>query len=227
MASIDKNTFNFLEGLSINNNREWFAENKNDYDKSHANMSEFMDLVLTNLNNHDVIETISGKKSLYRIYRDIRFSKDKTPYNPRFAGGFKRAGVRRRGGYYVHIAPDNIMVGVGFWAPNKEDLARIRFDIAEFHEDWRKLLNHKDIKEQFGNMFGEQLKSAPRGYEKDHPAIDLLRFKQYVFKKDFTKKEALSKDFSEKVDEAFQGIRPFFDYMSEVLTTDHNGESLV
>ena len=226
MSSIDKSTLTFLKDLSKNNNREWFTENKKDYDRSHANMCDFMDDVLSKLNVHDEIETPSGKKSLFRIYRDVRFSKDKTPYNPRFAGGFKRAGASRRGGYYFHFSPDSVMVGVGFWAPNKEDLARIRYDIAEFHEDWRRLLDRKEIKSTFGEMIGEQLKTAPKGFDKTHPAIDLIRKKQFLLTRSFSDKEVLAPNFQEEVLATFQEMRPCFDYMSEVLSTDLNGESL-
>ncbi len=227
MAKIENSTAQFLKKLANNNNRDWFTENKAAYEKARENMSEFLDEVILKLNEHDVIETPNGKKSLFRIYRDVRFSKDKTPYKSNFAAGFKRAGAERRGGYYFHFQPGNVMLGVGFWAPNKEDLARIRYDISEFHEDWREVLKNKNVKSSFGEMIGEQLKTAPKGYEKDHPAVDLLRYKQFIFKKEFTDAEALSPDFADKVNDAFKGIRPFFDYMSNVLTTDKNGESIL
>ena len=106
--------FDFLNTLQKNNNREWFAEHKDEFLKEQALLEAFADDVLKQLNTQDVIETVSGKKSMYRIYRDTRFSKDKTPYKTHWSGSFKRAGKSRRGGYYFHIEPGNSFVAGGF-----------------------------------------------------------------------------------------------------------------
>ena len=110
---------------SKNNNRNWFNANKDEYVTNHEQMISFAESVLEEMHKHDKIETVSGKKSLHRIYRDIRFSKDKSPYKNHWGGGFKRATKLLRGGYYYHIEPGNTIVAGGFWGPDKEDLARI------------------------------------------------------------------------------------------------------
>jgi uncharacterized protein (TIGR02453 family) len=224
---IRKSTLDFLRNLARNNNRDWFNAHKDHYLLAQENMIGFLDRLLLKLNEHDQIETPSGKKSLYRIYNDVRFSDDKTPYNPRFAGSFKRTKPLLRGGYYFWIKPGASRVGCGFTYPNAEDLRRIRLDIQDNYKDWSKLLNSKSIKTLFGEMQGDKVASAPRGFQKDHPAIDLLRYKQYWFEHDFTDREVLAPDFLNQVNKTFKAIRPFFDHMSEVLTTDLNGESIV
>lgn len=226
MAQISKENFQFLKNLSKNNNRDWFQDNKPVYQKFHEEMCEFADSLLLKLNEHDVIETATGKKSLYRIYRDVRFSKDKSPYKTNWAGGFKRASKLRRGGYYFHIEPGNSFVGGGFWGPNKEDLLRIREEIAVNGQELRDIITHKNFVNTFGTMNGDQLKKAPKGFDPEHPDIDLLRYKQFIFGKHFTDKDVLSKDFADQLNDAFTKMRPFFDFMSDVLTTDANGEPL-
>lgn len=223
---IKKTTFDFLKKLSANNNREWFAANKDQYEGAKENTEQFIDALIAKMNEHDDIETPSGKKSLYRIYNDVRFSDDKTPYNPRFAGYLKRRKPSLRGGYYFWIKPGNSRIGCGFAHPNPDDLRRIRQDIEVNYEDWYKLLKSKTVVATFGAMQGEQVRTAPRGFEKDHPAIELLRFKQFWFERSFADKEVLADDFLLNVNKSFKAIRPFFDYVSEVLGTDLNGEAL-
>jgi uncharacterized protein (TIGR02453 family) len=225
-TNISKETFDFLTLLKNNNNRDWFNAHKDRYLKNHQMVINFADGVLEKMNIHDNIETISGKKSLYRIYRDTRFSKNKTPYKTHWGGFLSRASQKLRGGYYFHIEPGNSFVGGGFWKPNPDDIKKIREDIAIDDSELRKIITDKKFKNTFGELMGEQVKTAPKGYKKDHPAIDLLRFKQFLVMKKFTDKEVLASDFTDKVVETFVAMRPFFDYMSVVLTTDANGEPL-
>ena len=227
MASISKENLAFLQLLGKNNNRDWFHAHKSEYVQHHENAIAFADSVLEKMNGHDNIETLSGKKSLFRIYRDVRFSKDKSPYKTHWGGGLKRATRQLRGGYYFHIQPGGqSFVGGGFWAPNKEDLFRIREEIASDAEELRAIINSKEIQSTFGALYGEQLKTAPKGFDKDHPDIDLLRFKQFVFIKKFSDEEVLEAQFDAVVNETFKRLRPFLDLMSDVLTTDSNGSPL-
>ncbi|MBL4594686.1 MAG: DUF2461 domain-containing protein [Flavobacteriales bacterium] len=227
MSTISKANFNFLKQLKKNNDRDWFNTHKDEYLIQHQNTIDFADALLLEMNKHDNIETPTGKKSLFRIYRDVRFSKDKSPYKTHWAGGFKRSTKQLRGGYYFHIEQGNTMVGGGFWSPNKDDLQRIREDIASDDTGLRKILTSKSFKDTFGTLDGEQLKTCPKGFNKEHPAIDLLRYKQFIISKKFTDKEVLSPDFHKKINDTFKKMRPFFDYMSESVTTDLNGESIV
>ena len=130
MSKLQSSTFEFINQLKENNNREWFTENKKKYQEEHEIMIGFAEEVLSKMKEFDEIETASGKRSLQRIYRDTRFSKDKTPYKQYWGGGLKRATKQLRGGYYFHIEEGNSFVGGGFWGPNADDLKLIRQQIA-------------------------------------------------------------------------------------------------
>lgn len=220
---IQNSTLSFLKKLAQNNNREWFEENKHLYLQAKENTEQFMDALIAKMNTHDVIDTPTGRKSLYRIYNDVRFYKDKTPYNPRFFGYLKRVKPMLRGGYYIWIKPGASRVGCGFAHPSSDDLKRIREDISSNYGDWKKLLKTKSITTTYGTMQGDQVKTAPRGFSPDDPAIELLRYKQYWFERSFTDKEVTSPNFLNEVNKIYKSIRPFFDYMSDLLTTDANG----
>ena len=225
-ARIPASSLDYLKMLKENNDRDWFNENKDRYLKEYDSLEHFADALLQELRSHDVIETASGKKSLHRIYRDTRFSKDKTPYKTNWSGGYKRATALRRGGYYFHIEPGNSFIAGGFWAPNTEDIKRIREDISSDPDTLRKIIGSKSFKATFGSLQGEQLKTMPKGFDAADSAIDLLRYKQFLLVKRFTDDEVLSPSFLKEADQTFKNMRPFFDYMSEVLTTDANGEPL-
>lgn len=225
-AVIDSSTFDFLKKLKRNNNREWFQKNKGLFLTAQENVAAWVTHLIREMDKHDQLETTTAKESLYRIYNDVRFAEDKTPYNPRFAGYLRREKPALRGGYYYWIKPGESRVGCGFVYPNSADLKRIREDIDESYSYWRKVISNKKIKTAFGKMQGDQVKTAPRGFPKDHPAIDLLRYKQFWFERSFSDQEVLSVNFGKTVNDTFKTIRPFFDYMSEVLTTNKNGELL-
>jgi len=222
MALIDKSTINYCKALAKNNNREWFHENKPTYQGALKNAKDFQASLLDELQKMDKIE----KHKLFRIYRDVRFSKDKTPYNPDFRFSFSREGAHRRGGYYLRIAPGNTFIACGFWGPEPKDLKLIRSHIAADPKPLRKILNSKKFKDAFGILQGDQVKSAPKGFSKEDPAIDLLRYKQLYVQQAVTDKVVLSKDFIKEIIKAYKNVQPFFNYMSEILTHDLNGVPL-
>lgn len=218
MHQIHPDTFLFLKELANNNQRDWFNEHKVDYERAHKNMIVFMDAVLTEMNKIDQIETESGKKSLFRIYRDVRFSANKAPYKTTFSASLSRATKWLRGGYYLQFAPGNTLLGAGFWQPESADLALIREELAYRAEPLRQVLADPTLVDIWGEMEGEKVKTAPRGYPKDHPNIDLLRHKGFLFTTSISDEMALSEAFTFHIVSSFLAIRPFFDYMSEVLT---------
>lgn len=223
---LPSSSLEFLKLLKQNNNREWFNLHKEEFLVEQAHVEAFADALLAELNRHDTIETPSGKKSLHRIYKDTRFSKEKIPYKTNFSGSFSRATKLRRGGYYFHIEPGNTFVGGGFQAPNAQDLKRIREDFSADATPLRKILADPSFIKTFGSLGGAQLKTTPKGFDADNAAIDLLRYKQFVLLKRFTDEEVLDPSFFKLASQVFKQMRPFFDYMSEVLTTDINGEEL-
>ncbi len=222
-TTISKDTLTFLKDLGKNNNREWFEANKKTFKTHEKAVKDFFAELHEQMNTHDEID----KMKVFRIYRDVRFSKDKTPYKTHLAGSFHRAKPRLRGGYYVHIKPGDSFIATGFWEPNKDDLFRIRKELEMDASEFRKIISAKKFKEIWGGLVGDQVKTAPKGFNKEDKNIDLIRYKQFIFTKKFTDKEVTSKDFLKEVDEAFVTIRPYFDHMSEVLTTDLNGVSLI
>lgn len=220
MSAIQTSTFGFLNQLKVNNNREWFERNKDRYRSAHANMIEFMDAVISEMKKVDNIETMSGKKSLFRIYRDVRFSKDKSPYKPFFGARMSRATKWLRGGHYIHIEPGNCFIAGGFFNPNSADLKLIREDIAHDSKPLREILSDSNFKKIWGTFEGDAVKTAPRGFDKDHPDIDLIRFKQFHLSRHFDDNKVLDEDFIFEIVKAFLVIRPYFNYMSEILTKD-------
>jgi len=225
-AGLPASGFEFLNKLKKNNNREWFNAHKDNYLAELAIVENLAETLLQALRTHDDIETLSGKQSLYRIYRDTRFSNDKTPYKVHWSGSFKRATRQLRGGYYFHIEPGNSFIAGGFWGPSTEDLKRIREDIAFDPTPLRKILKAKSFVSTFGALQGEQLKTAPKGFDPNNEGIDLLRYKQFLLRHPVSDEIVLSNQYVKVANEAFKNMRPFFDYMSDVLSTDVNGEAI-
>jgi len=223
MQTIEKSTFQFLKDIQKNNNKDWFTDNKPKYVLAQENIKAFANALMEELQKHDYIE----KAKVFRIYRDVRFSKDKTPYKTNFGCGFTRATAKLRGGLYLHIEPGKSFAGGGFWGPDASDLKRIRNEFLVNAEPFRKIIAAKKFKDYFGSLEGEELKSAPKGFDKTHPNIDLIRKKQFLISRKFTDQEVLADDFLQECNLTFKAMRPFLDFMSETLTTNENGESIV
>ena len=220
---IQKETLQFLSKLNENNNREWFEGHREAYQKARQDMTVFSDFLSEALRGHDLV--LPPKH--FRIYRDLRFSKDKTPYKPHFAVSFAREGAHLRGGYYLRIRPGESFIACGFWNPNKEDLYRIRKELEADASEFREVISIPSLKTSWGGLKGEAVKTAPKGFDREHPNIDLIRHKQYIFVRSFADREVLEPGFLNTVDRCYRGIRPFFDLMSDILTTDLNGQSLL
>ena len=219
---IEPKVFLFLKNLAQNNNRPWLYENKRLYASVKQNIIDFSSDMESRLNLSDSIEL--GK--LFRINRDVRFSKDKSPYKLNISGYFKRFGDERRGSYYFSVQPGNTIIGGGFYGPNKDDTFRIRKEF-EMDNTIESIVNTKDFKKYFGELIGEGVATAPRGFDKNHPNIHWIRKKQWYVLRKFTDEQVLAPSFAKEVHNTFLAIRPFFDYMSEVLTTNLDGESIL
>ena len=223
-TTIPKAALDFFKKLQKNNNRDWFNDNKKEFKAVESEVKACYNELYNLLNQHDEID----KMKMFRIYRDIRFSKDKTPYKTHFGGSFHRKKPELRGGYYLHIAPGNeSFIATGFWEPNPADLLRIRKEFEMDAFEMREIMNNKNFKAIWGDLAGDEVKTAPKGFSKEDPNIDLIKKKQYIFVKKYTDKEVTSANFLDDVNNAFKTIRPYFDYMSDVLTTDLNGVSLI
>ena len=223
MQVIPKNTISFLKELKLNNNRDWFNENKQEFNSIQTEIKKFADQVKDSLNLSDNIE----KLKIFRIYRDLRFSKDKTPYKKNIGMAFHRSKPELRGGYYLEISADESFMAVGFWNPNKEDSLRIRKEIEIDGQEFTHVINQKKIKDVWGKIKGDEVKTSPKDFKGDHEYIDMIKKKQFIFIKKLKEKEILDANFQKELVNNFISIRPFFDYMSEVLTTNLNGESII
>ena len=224
-TSIPKSALDFFKKLEKNNNRDWFNDNKKEFKAIEAEVKAVYNELYNRLNLHDEID----KMKMFRIYRDVRFSKDKTPYKTHFGGSFHRKKPALRGGYYLHIAPNNeSFIATRFWEPASPDLLRIRKEFEMDAEPMREILADKNFNSIWGNQFvGDEVKSAPKGFSKEHPNIDLIKKKQFIFTRKFTDQEITANNILDVVDDSFRAIRPYFNYMSDVLTTDLNGVSLI
>ena len=223
MVRLDSSIFSFLKDLRSNNNRNWFNENKTTFKDIEYKIKSFASNLFDELNKHDNIETYK----VFRIYRDIRFSKNKTPYKTNFGISFKRKKPDLRGGYYLHLEPNKTFIAAGFWNPNKDDITRIRNEFINDADEFRTIIESKSINSIWGSMRGEVLKSAPRGFSRNETNIDLIKMKQYIFIKEYRDKNLYSDNILVQFSESFKTIRPFFNYMSDILTTDLNGVSII
>ncbi len=224
MAILQKSILSFLDKLKKNNNRDWMMEHKKEYQSNEKILKQFYSSVEASLNITDEI----SKLKVFRINRDVRFSNNKTPYNVHRSVSFSRAGAHRRGGYYLRIEPGNSAMAGGFFSPEASDLFRIRKEFEIDTTEIREILNHKKFKKAFGGFNqAYQVKTAPRNFSKDDKNIDLIKLKNYFVECKFTDKEVLSEDFEKKLMDHYLLLRPLFNYMSEVLTTDLNGVSIL
>ena len=223
MNQINPDVLAFYKELEANNTREWFEPQKSRFKALETEIKQYAEQIKNALNETDEIE----RAKIFRIYRDVRFSKNKTPFKTHFGISFHRKKPELRGGYYLHIAPGNSFIATGFWDPNKDDLFRIRKEMEIDAQEIRTLMADPDFKSYWGELQGDEVKTAPKGFSKEHSDIDLIRKKQYLFVKKFTDKQVLAKNFQDQIITHFKSIRPFFDYMTSVLTTDLNGVSLL
>ena len=225
MAGISPSLFKFLTDLGSNNNKEWFDTHKSRYQEEEKKFKMVCSEILTGLQQTDQIE----KMKVYRIYKDVRFSKDKTPYKTHRSANFTREGEALRGGYFIKVSPEKSLMGGGFFMPNPSDLLRIRKEFDLDDEPIRSIMRDKKFAATFGTKFVpyNQVKTAPKGFSKEHPSIDLIRNKSFFFEHEYATKEVFADNFSQQVVTHFKLLRPYFDYMSEVLTTNLNGESLI
>ena len=212
----------FFKKIKKNNNRDLFAENKPKFKVLELEIKAFGEELKDRLNEFDNVDRFK----LFRIYRDVRFSKDKTPFKTHFGLTWHRTKPLNRGGYYLHISPGKNFLACGFWDPNTNDLKRIRKELEYDAKEFRDIIASKEFFSVWGNLEGSELKTAPRNFDKNHPDIDLIRKKQYIFSISFSDEEVCEPQFINKLENALKMVRPFTDYMSDVLTSDENGEYL-
>ena len=219
-ATIAKSTLQFLNDLSRNNTREWFAENKPRYEAARKNYISFLDELLEHM---PAVEPAAlgqtGKDLVFRIYRDVRFSNDKRPYKDHF-GAYIADGGRKSilPGYYLHLAGNNnSFIAGGLWMPPADYLKAVRQEIDYNLDEFKGIVEAPDFKKKFGELQGEQLKTTPKGYDKENPAIEYLRFKSWNAVMPVSDKAVLAPNFLETVLDGFRSLKPFNDFLTAPL----------
>jgi uncharacterized protein (TIGR02453 family) len=209
----------FLEELAKNNNREWFHENKEWYEESRDKFLFLTDVMINEIRKFDPeIPTMSPKDCMFRIFRDVRFSNDKRPYKTNFGSYISKGG--RKGmyaGYYFHISPDESFVGGGIYMPPAEPLKAVRNYVAENASEFLEITNSPEFKKTYPAMYEDKLKTAPKGFLKDHEHIDLLRYKSFIFSHSFSRNDLLGKDYITKMVAAFRVLQPFNQYLNNAV----------
>jgi len=209
----------FLTDLSANNNREWYNANKKRYEESREKVLFLTDVLINETRKFDPeIPALSPKDCVFRIFRDVRFSNDKRPYKTNF-GAFIAKGGRKsmNAGYYFHIDPGGSFAGGGVYMPPAQPLKAIRDYMSENGGEFLEIINANDFKKIYPEMYDDKLKTAPKGFPKDHEYIDLLRYKSFVFSCKIDKSELLNDNFIEKIVYSFKQLHPVNRLLNEAL----------
>jgi uncharacterized protein (TIGR02453 family) len=222
---LTKDSVQFLEDLKANNNRDWFLDNKKRYEVFKKDYQQLVGDFLDAMKPLDPsLEMLEVKNCTFRINRDIRFSKDKSPYKDHI-GVWLSSGAKgmNRSGYYVHIAKSGSFIAGGLYCPEAEDLKKVRKEIAYFHEDLEEILNNKNFKKEFCDFDRNEanlLKNPPRGYEKEHPAIEFLKLKSFETSQKFDIAEVTKEDFVAKMSKRLILLKPLNDFINRALTSE-------
>lgn len=217
---ISKNTFKFLSDLKKNNNRDWFQENKPRFEEAKQNFENFIsDLIIQIARFDPLVGELVPKKCIFRIYRDTRFSKDKTPYKTNLGAHMVAYAEKPhdRAGYYIHLEPGNIFLAGGAYMPPSPWLKAIREKIDQNGDELKKILKSANFKKYFSEMEGEQLKTTPRDYPADHPQIELLKYKSFLAVHRVSDQDAMSDSFLNHCFQVFKALKPFDDFLNATL----------
>lgn len=220
MNQIHKYTIDFLSDLKEHNEREWFNKNRPRYDKARNDFESFVQAVIDGIVKFDpILKGLEVKSCTYRINRDIRFSNDKTIYKTHLGAFIVRGGKRngdRLAGYYIHVEPGNrSMIAGGAYMPPMPWLTAIREKIDEEGEKFISIISKKEFREFFGEIEGEKLKSAPKGFKRDHPYIKYLRLKSFLVSKMITDREILDPGCFDLIMRASRIMKPLNDFLNE------------
>jgi uncharacterized protein (TIGR02453 family) len=220
MSAFDlRYVLNFLSDLAVNNDRAWFAKHKATYEKARSIFEEFVDELIHRLSAlEDDLTGLAAKDCVMRIYRDIRFSRDKTPYTTwmaaLIASGGKKSG---RFGYGLRIGPNDTMAAGGLWEPKPEQLAMFRRAVDHDPQTILAIVEAQEFLETFGDLKGEKLSKAPQGYAKDHCAIEILKLKQVYVARSFSDQAVCADDFADRLIDVFQAMKPFLNYLNDAV----------
>lgn len=217
---LEKDTISFLRNLKKNNRKEWFDENRKTYEKARADFSEFINNLIAETAKFDPeIAHLTAKDCLFRINRDIRFSKDKSPYKTNFGASINKGGRKSTlAGYYFHLEPGgNSFIGGGVYMPMPPELKMIRQEIDYNYAEFTKLLTNKTFRKIYDDLDKSaefSLSTTPKGYEKDNPAIEYLRLKSFIADKTVTDEDLTSKSLLKNTVDAFKALHPLLLFLN-------------
>ena len=214
-------TLRFLSALKKNNNKDWFDKHRDEYLAAKENMEIVVGQIIKEIGKYDkAILSLPPKSCVFRIYKDVRFSKDKTPYKSNMGASINEGGKKAVGpGYYLHIEPGNSFIAGGMWMPPADEIKKIRQEIDYNPKPLKKVLNNPTFKKYFGGMSPEhKLKTTPKGYDKEHPEIELLRFNSFIVWHKIPDKIITSKSFVKEVAKGGKIMKPFLDYLKVAIS---------
>ncbi len=213
---INQSTFDFLQNLSENNNRDWFAENKTTYQKAQENILQFVEQLIAEVGIFDEeILKLDPKKTLFRIYKDTRFSKDKTPYKTNFGAALGMSKGNKIAGYYLHIEPKKSFLAGGVYQPESGILKEIRKEISMNGEDFLVIINDKNFKKYFGELSkNDTLVKVPQGFEKTDKMADFLKLKSIVVMHHLSDDEVLAENSAKNFAKIYHAMKPLNDFLS-------------
>lgn len=219
---IQKSTLRFLRLLKRNNNREWFNKNKHLYEDAKKDFEIFVDSLIHRLSDFDpTLIGLQAKDCTFRIYKDIRFSKDKTPYKTNMGAAINEGGRKMPiPGYYFHLQPGDCFLAGGLYMPTPDRLLSVRKSIATSKGKFRRILNSKDYK-KYWQLWEDKLKTAPKGFPKDHPDVDLLKYKSFIAFHNISDELVLSPKLMDYSIKAFKTIKPLIEFLKEANLTLH------
>jgi uncharacterized protein (TIGR02453 family) len=215
-----KQVFDFLKQLEKNNDRDWFHSNKKEYQVAKTQFDDLVRNLISEIGQFDAgVRDLEPKQCVFRIHRDVRFSKNKLPYKTHFGASMAPGGKSSSNPtYYIHAEPGKSMIAAGVYMPPGDEIKKIRQEIDYNADELKKILNDPKFQSTFGGLQGESLKTAPKGYPKDHPEIELLRFKSYIVWTN-VKDSALKKaDVVEQIGSMFRIAQPFNQFLSVAMS---------
>ena len=214
-----KGVFDFIKKLEANNNREWFAENKEKYLTAKQDFEIFLDIIGKQLEEVDPeFRYTQVKDYTFRIYRDIRFSKNKAPYKNHFGAFFANGGRKTiNGGYYLHIEPNASFIGGGVYSPQKEVLKAMRQEIYYSHKDFEKIILNEKFTSYYPELRDNKLKNGPKDFPKDCEAINWLKYKSFAVGHNLTNDEVVSSSFDKEVIKGFATLQPMVEFLNTAI----------
>jgi len=214
---LQRSTLKFLKDLRLNNNKAWFDDNKANYQQAKEDFESFVQQIIDGLSRVDPgIEGLQVKDCVFRIYKDVRFSKDKTPYKANMGASFAKGGKKSPyAGYYFHLEPGgNSFVGGGLWMPEGPVIKKIRQEIDYNFADFQRIVGQKEFIRVFGKVNGDSLKTAPQGYHEDNPAIAYIKLKSFIVSNHVTDEAATQPTLVREVLRTFAVMQPFVQFLN-------------